>query len=70
MASFDGDVVGTLTIAGGELPLPRGAGMPQVAAVSGSVDAMALSAGEGVGSVTGVRPAREVVADLAAALPR
>ncbi|WP_436704870.1 NAD(P)H-dependent flavin oxidoreductase [Geodermatophilus sp. CPCC 205761] len=70
VASFDGDVVGTLTIAGGELPLPRGAGMPPVAAVSGSVDAMALYAGEGVGSVTGVRPAREVVADLAAALPR
>jgi nitronate monooxygenase len=63
----EGDVVGTLRMAGEEVPLPRGAGMPPTAAVSGEIEAMALYAGEGVGEVTGVRPAGAVVAELAAA---
>ncbi|MGY1633533.1 NAD(P)H-dependent flavin oxidoreductase [Geodermatophilus sp. SYSU D01186] len=64
-ARFDGEFVGTLRARGAEVPLPRGAGMPPIAAVSGSVDAMALYAGEGVGDVTAIRPAAEVVAEVA-----
>jgi nitronate monooxygenase len=65
-----GDVVGTLRCGGEEVLLPRGAGMPPVTAVSGTVDAMALYAGEGVDQVTTVRPAGELVAELAAAADR
>jgi nitronate monooxygenase len=67
---FDGDVVGTVRRNGEELPLPRGAGLPPVTAVSGTVPAMALYAGEGVDEVTAVRPAGEIVAELAAAADR
>ncbi|MGY1691516.1 NAD(P)H-dependent flavin oxidoreductase [Geodermatophilus sp. SYSU D01105] len=67
---FPGDVVGTVRVGGEEVPLPRGAGLPPVTAVSGTVEAMALYAGEGVGEVTAVRPAGEVVAELAAAADR
>jgi nitronate monooxygenase len=70
VTDFAGPVVGTLRTAGAQVPLPRGAGMPPVTAVSGAVDAMALYAGAGVGEVTGIRPAAEVVADLAAHLDR
>jgi nitronate monooxygenase len=70
VTDFEGPVVGTLRTATAEVPLPRGAGMPPIAAVSGAVDAMALYAGEGVGEVDGIRPAAEVVADLAAHLER
>ncbi|MGY1641899.1 NAD(P)H-dependent flavin oxidoreductase [Geodermatophilus sp. SYSU D00703] len=65
-----GDVVGTLRRNGEEVSLPRGAGLPPVTAVSGTVPAMALYAGEGVDEVTAVRPAGEVVAELAAAADR
>ncbi|MGY1624797.1 NAD(P)H-dependent flavin oxidoreductase [Geodermatophilus sp. SYSU D00965] len=67
---FEGDVVGTVRRGGEDVPLPRGAGLPPVAAVSGTVDAMALYAGTGVDEVTSVRPAGEVVAELAAAADR
>src|SRR4051812_14222825 len=67
---FEGDVVGTLCREGEDVPLPRGAWLPPSKAVSGAVDAMALYAGEGVGEVTGVRPAGEVVTELAAAVDR
>ncbi|MGY1708872.1 NAD(P)H-dependent flavin oxidoreductase [Geodermatophilus sp. SYSU D00758] len=66
VGSFDGDVVGTLTAGDRAVPLPPGAGLPPLATVSGDVAAMALYAGEGVAEVTAVRPAAEVVADLAA----
>jgi nitronate monooxygenase len=67
VGAVEGDVVGTLRTAGGEVTLPRGAGMPPTTAVSGGIGAMALYAGEGVGEVTAVRPAGAVVAELAAA---
>jgi nitronate monooxygenase len=71
LTGFAGDVIGTLGTVGEDvLPLPRGAGMPPVAATTGAVDAMAQYAGEGVAEVTAVRPAADVVAELAAALDR
>jgi nitronate monooxygenase len=66
VASFGSDVVATATIGGTDVPVPRGSGMPPSAAVTGHVEAMAMYAGEGVGSVTGIRPAADVVADLMA----
>jgi NAD(P)H-dependent flavin oxidoreductase YrpB (nitropropane dioxygenase family) len=53
--------VGVLSTPDGEVPLARGHGMPPTAQVTGTVAAMALYAGEGVGAVTEVRPAGEVV---------
>jgi nitronate monooxygenase len=58
------DFVGTVTMSDGSIPVPRGSGMPPSAAVLGDVAAMALYAGTGVGSVTGIRPVAEVIAEL------
>jgi nitronate monooxygenase len=48
--------------------VPRGSGLPPVTGAEGHLDAMATYAGAGVGAVTDVRPAAEVVAELVAAL--
>jgi nitronate monooxygenase len=64
VAEFGEDIVGTVTMAGVEVPLPRGSGMPPSVATTGHVDAMALYAGEGVGLVTDIRSAAEVIAQL------
>lgn len=63
-AVLDSDVVGTLTTGGRQIPLPRGAGMPPLAAVDGDVRAMALYAGAGVGAITAIRPAADLISDL------
>ncbi|WP_448627659.1 NAD(P)H-dependent flavin oxidoreductase [Geodermatophilus sp. URMC 64] len=60
------DPVGTLDSGRGPIPLPRGAGVPPSDAVHGRVEAMALYAGTGVGAVTGIRPAAEVITELMA----
>jgi nitronate monooxygenase len=52
------------------VPVPRGSGLPPVAGAEGHLDAMAMYAGAAVGSVTGIRPAAEVVAELVAELDR
>jgi len=64
------DVVGTVTLADGSVPVPRGSGMPPSAAVLGDVAAMAQYAGTGVGSVTSIRPAADVMAELLSHLDR
>ena len=63
-ATIDGDIVGTLTVNGRQLPIPRGAGLPPTTAVEGDVAAMALYAGAGAGAVPNIRPAAEVISDL------
>jgi nitronate monooxygenase len=70
VARSSDDVVGTATISGEAVPVPRGSGMPPVAAVTGDLAAMALYAGEGVGSVADIRPAADVIAELMAHLDR
>jgi nitronate monooxygenase len=65
-AALDLDVVGTVTMSGRQVPLPRGAGLPPVATVDGDVAAMALYAGTGVDAVTAVRPAADLISDLMA----
>lgn len=64
------DVVGELTAAGATVPIPRFGVLPPNRAVRGKVAAMALYAGEGVGAVTAVRPAAEIVRALTATLRR
>jgi nitronate monooxygenase len=59
--AVDGETVGTI----GDDPLPPRAGMPPHKDVQGQIHAMALYAGSGVEHVTAVRPAEEVVRELA-----
>ena len=68
LAELDDDVVGTATMGGERVPVPRGSGFPPSAGVEGRVDAMAMYAGAAVGSVTEIQPAAEVIAELMAAL--
>ncbi|GAB3316209.1 enoyl-[acyl-carrier-protein] reductase FabK [Geodermatophilus aquaeductus] len=70
LAELDGDVVGTVSMGGTRVPVPRGSGLPPVAGAEGHLDAMAMYAGAGVGAVTAVRPAADVVAELMATLER
>jgi nitronate monooxygenase len=53
----------------GDREIPRFGPLAPMGQVQGEIGAMALYAGEGVGEVTGIRPASEIVAELTAALP-
>jgi nitronate monooxygenase len=66
LAALDDDVVAT--VGRDRVPVPRGSGIPPVAGAEGHLDAMPMYAGAGVGAVTDVRPAAEVVVELMAAL--
>lgn len=66
VAGLSDEVVGTATISGEAVPVPRGSGMPPFGAVTGDLAAMALYAGEGVCWVTDIRPAADVIAELMA----
>jgi nitronate monooxygenase len=68
LTELDDDVVGTATMGGERVPVPRGSGSPPSAGVEGRVDAMAMYAGAAVGSVTEIQPAAEVIAELMAGL--
>ena len=68
LAEIDDDVVGTALMGRNRVPVPRGSGLPPLAGCEGHVDAMPMYAGTAVGAVTAIRPAAEVVAELAAAL--
>jgi nitronate monooxygenase len=63
--ALDEETVGTVTSAGGEQPIPPRAGLPPHKDVSGQIHAMALYAGSGVEHITAVRPAADVVRELA-----
>ena len=58
------DVVGTLRVGDQDLQLPRYAVAPPTAAASGTVEAMPMYAGEGVGAIHAVEPAADVVREL------
>jgi nitronate monooxygenase len=62
--AMHGDVVGTVTMGGRQVALPRGAGLPPFTAVDGDVAAMALYAGAGVGAITAIQPAADLISDL------
>lgn len=65
---FDGDHVAEMTINGERLLIPRFSPHNPAADATGSVEAMALYTGEGVGAVHRAQSAAEIVADLAAGL--
>jgi nitronate monooxygenase len=63
--ALDQETVGTMPTADGEQPLPPRAGLPPHKDVSGQIHAMALYAGSGVEHITDVRPAADIVRELA-----
>jgi nitronate monooxygenase len=63
--TLDQETVGTMPSPDGEQPLPPRAGLPPHKEVSGQIHAMALYAGSGVEHVTAVRPAADIVRELA-----
>ena len=65
MEAFDGDVVGTIEMGATKLSIPKGSAAAPTRETTGAVPAMALYAGESVGSVVGVPSAGEVVRELA-----
>jgi nitronate monooxygenase len=64
--AFGGQIVGEANLGAQPLPVPRLAVIGPDRGFKGEVAATALYAGEGVGSVRAVRPAAEVVRELAA----
>lgn len=62
--ALDADTVGEVEMAGTTMPVPRFSVLVPTRATTGSVDAMALYAGESVTDVAGVVPAREVVLEI------
>jgi NAD(P)H-dependent flavin oxidoreductase YrpB (nitropropane dioxygenase family) len=58
------EIVGELPLPTGVLPLPRFAVVAPTRDTSGHVEAMALYAGQGVGAVTRVQPASEIMREL------
>ncbi len=63
--ALDAPTVGVMELAGARVDVPRTAGVAPVAGATGRIDAMALFAGQGVGSVTELRPAATIVRELA-----
>jgi NAD(P)H-dependent flavin oxidoreductase YrpB (nitropropane dioxygenase family) len=64
--ALDADTVGEIEIAGTSMPVPRFSVLVPTRATTGSVDAMALYAGESVTDVVDVVPARDVVLEITA----
>jgi NAD(P)H-dependent flavin oxidoreductase YrpB (nitropropane dioxygenase family) len=63
--ALDDETVGALDVNGESQPLPRLAARTPSREVTGSVEAMALYAGEGVGLVTEIEDAESLVRELA-----
>lgn len=61
----DEPVVGHTTIAGREIPVLRFMGMPPNASSTGDIGQRALLAGQGVGLIREIKPAAEIVRELA-----
>lgn len=57
--------VGVVRLAGAEIPVRRFAPVPPTRESTGSIGAMPFYAGQSAGAVTAVRPAAEIVAELA-----
>jgi NAD(P)H-dependent flavin oxidoreductase YrpB (nitropropane dioxygenase family) len=64
------EVVGETPVGPGSMPVPRLSVIPPSRATTGHVEAMALYAGESVGAVTEIRPAKEILVDLVAGAER
>lgn len=62
--ALDSDVVGELHVDGQVVPLPTFLPLPPTRTTTGHIDAMALYAGQGVGLVTKVEAAADIVREL------
>ncbi|MEA2383494.1 MAG: nitronate monooxygenase [Solirubrobacteraceae bacterium] len=62
--TIDAPTVGVMEFGGEQLDVPRTAGIAPHARTTGNIGAMALFAGEGVGSVNTIRPAADIVREL------
>jgi nitronate monooxygenase len=67
--ALEDDVVGEMSVGSRRVAVPRFAGDNPAADATGHVEAMALYAGQGVGSVRRREPAATIVADLASTIP-
>ncbi|HLK95182.1 MAG TPA: nitronate monooxygenase [Nocardioidaceae bacterium] len=63
--ALSGDTVGAVTFGDREVPLPRLGPQTPVRATTGHISAMPYYAGQGVGAVSEIRPAAEIVRQLA-----
>ena len=61
---------GIVRLAGAEIPVPRFGAQPPTRDSTGHIEAMPFYAGQSAGAVGAIQPAAEIVADLAAGLPR
>ena len=68
--AFTGDTTGTMVVGDATMPVPRFAPPCPDRHTTGSIEAMALYAGESVGAVREVRPAADVVTDICAEAAR
>jgi nitronate monooxygenase len=66
--ALDDDVAGWLESSGARRPVSRYSVSPPTRSTEGHVEAMALYAGTGVGDVTAIGPAADVVAELTSEL--
>ena len=66
--AIDADIVGESGLEGARAPIPRFGVTPPSRDATGRIDAMALYAGTGVGQVSSVRSAADVVSELVAGL--
>jgi nitronate monooxygenase len=62
--ALTGDTVGAVTFGDQQLPIPRLGPQVPVRATTGEIAAMPLYAGQGVGAVTEIRPAADIVREL------
>jgi len=60
----EGPTVGTMSAGAERIDVPRFAGFAPVADADGEIEAMACFAGEGVGSITAIRPAGDIVTEF------
>ncbi len=67
--ALSGDEVGVVRLAGAEIPVPRFGPQPPTRESTGTIRAMPFYAGQSAGAVHAVRPAAEIVAELATGLP-
>lgn len=65
----EGEVIGTVPLAGQTVELPAYAVFPALAGFSGDLDRTALYCGESCSLVNDIRPAAEIVRELAAGVP-
>jgi nitronate monooxygenase len=68
--ALGGEPAGVVRLAGAEVPVPAFAPQPPTRDSTGTIAAMPFYAGQSAGAVSEIRPAAEIVAELARGLRR